>query len=1305
MLIDTASTENFLKVGTTSQLVTKSVAKSHSIKLNTLNSQGEVAVNLVRITLECKKGKSVERMGIQAYTVPHILTLPSVRTKMSKVTGITLNETFPRPEVDVDLLLGIKDLHKITSGHTVKYLQGFLLHTHWGYVYCGSVEEPKHDLTSCYLTKTEQLTAAVERMWKLDAMPYDNSSDTLKQSEVKAIEKIEQVLSFNSVKGKYETGLLFMDDPDLRNNYFAARKRFDSLYRKMESNKLFAEAYVKAMNEYKELGVVEVVDHDPQAKLPSRKDVFYLPHRAVWDPSRVSTKLRIVMDASAKTKSGKSLNDMLYAGPPLQLDIVTLLAKFRLRKYVLIGDISKMFLNIIMRTEDRDFLRFLWKEPGESGEPVIFRFNCVVFGAKDSPFQAITCLQKLAKSKLESASCNDLEKRVCNLLLNDVYVDDVIIGGDTEEELIEHRDALQTLLSTGHFFVRKWASNSPIILKQIPEEERAPTVILGEGVSAPHETICSADTKTLGVGWCPKTDFLTFEKYSSLKEDNTNTKTAVASLLSRLYDPLGLISPFVLHARFVMKQTFIEGINWKEALPKSLLPEWELWLNQLEGLANLKFPRLVKIGPICEYHVFCDASERGYGCAVYVRITTHSRRNKESANKYQSYLFMARSRIAPMKPLTIPRLELKGVLLGAEIGDFLNRSLGIDRDKIHFWTDSEIVLWWLTKDPANLVPFVANRIRKVQAFNFPNPFKHIATEHNPADIASRGCSVALLGGQMWQKGPDFLRTAKEEWPNPKTDYQQLETLEGVRKQNVFSLATQVAVGLELRLKANNATVAFIDYFSEYKDLMRRTAVLYLCVQNWKTRVSKPDEPRTVTPDKVHYEKAHNLWVRAAQESEFQGEIESITAGLPLSKSSKLSKLSPILDKEGILRVGGRIDKSEVSSETKHQIILPKGHPFTFLLARKVHMTNQHAGIDWTHFHLRQKYWILSSRQMIRYLVKRCIPCRKLNATRGQQLMAPLPQHRMKVDPAFTYVGVDYTGEITLRASHRSSKTIPAYVVLFCCLVTRCIHLECVLSNHTNEFLMAFKRMVNTRGMVSHLYSDNALTFKRAEKEIQETISRANQLIKDSAQQFSFNWHYSTELAPHTGGVWERMVKMVKIPVRKVLGKALVTYTELYTVLKEVEGLLNDRPLISASEETSEVITPSMLAIGRKIRPWPDGFEKVDIKMDPSIRERWRYRQALTVQCWNAWKKQYLPELQTRAKWFTKHPNLRVGDLVILEKEKIKRHNWPLARVVDVRKGRDGLIRSLRLQLPNVTEPITRSVHNVFPLEEIRENFD
>ena len=180
--------------------------------------------------------------------------------------------------------------------------------------------------------------------------------------------------------------------------------------------------------------------------------------------------------------------------------------------------------------------------------------------------------------------------------------------------------------------------------------------------------------------------------------------------------------------------------------------------------------------------------------------------------------------------------------------------------------------------------------------------------------------------------------------------------------------------------------------------------------------------------------------------------------------------------------------------------------------------------------------------------------------------------------------------------------------------------------------MAFKRMMSVRGHPHHMFSDNAAYFKRADKELAETIERNNEVLKDQAEKLRFEWHYSTEGHSQGGGVWERMVKAVKVPLRKVLGKELLTYVELLTVLKEIEAMVNDRPLVQATEDTFEVITPSMLCLGRRIIPWPDYFSETQLRQESSIRLRWEARKKLVENFREVWLKQYLPELQKRQKW-------------------------------------------------------------------------
>ena len=246
--------------------------------------------------------------------------------------------------------------------------------------------------------------------------------------------------------------------------------------------------------------------------------------------------------------------------------------------------------------------------------------------------------------------------------------------------------------------------------------------------------------------------------------------------------------------------------------------------------------------------------------------------------------------------------------------------------------------------------------------------------------------------------------------------------------------------------------------------------------------------------------------------------------------------------------------------------------------------------------------------------------------------------------------------------------------------------------------MAFKRMASVHGLPRKVYSDNAPTFKRAEKEILETVRKNNETLENHAKKYDFSWQYSVEYHSAGSGVWERCVRTVKEPLRKVLKGALVTYTELSTIIKEVQAQVNDRPLHEASASTLEVITPSMLCLGRKLRPWVDHYDSTPLPLESKIRERWKHRQNIVRSFFESWAQNYVNSLQQRAKWQTNSPNLKVGDLVLLELQNIKKHKWPLGRVIEIFTGRDGKVRSVRLTTAIHLSPVTRSVHDIYPLE-------
>ena len=452
---------------------------------------------------------------------------------------------------------------------------------------------------------------------------------------------------------------------------------------------------------------------------------------------------------------------------------------------------------------------------------------------------------------------------------------------------------------------------------------------------------------------------------------------------------------------------------------------------------------------------------------------------------------------------------------------------------------------------------------------------------------------------------------------------------------------------------------------------------------------------TSCPSVEERERAQNHLVIQHQQKYFAEEIRNLEKGKPPSKKSPIISLNPYIDEEGILRVGGRLAHSNLSAKQKHQMILAPQDHLTKLFIDKAHSEGLHAGANQTLSIIREKFWILKGGQTVKKCIKKCIKCQKINRRPMEQQMAPLPDFRCQESPPFTHVGIDYAGPLYVKEFHTTEEgqdiqKKKVWIALFTCAATRAIHLEIVNTMTADAFIAALHRFTARRGMPSHIYSDNAKTFNRAEKELNQlyNLAKSNEVTKEVTKQ-NITWHYNPPLAPHWGGMWERLVKSVKIPLKKVIQNALVTETELYTVLCQIEKQINSRPLTAIRDEAGIVpLTPAMILIGRSYQNYP----QAPPPRDNEIIQRWRYRQQLENQFWNSWVKEYLPILQQRQKWHNQQPNLQVDDIVLIATE-AKRQTWPLGRIEKTFVGRDGLIRSadIRVRDKTIKRPITQLV--------------
>jgi len=464
----------------------------------------------------------------------------------------------------------------------------------------------------------------------------------------------------------------------------------------------------------------------------------YLPHHAVFKPDSTTTKVRVVFNASCSSSNGKSLNDILHPGPILQSDLTLQILKWRYFRYVFNADITKMYRQILVDPKHTPFQRILFRMAnGEIGD---FELNTVTFGVNCAPFLALRVLQQLAHDVR-------LQYPLASKVISDcMYVDDVLAGTHTREGAITTIAELRATLDSAGFPLRKWTSNSTGVLKDISKEHRLCADFL--------ELEDSSTAKTLGIRWQAHTDEFFFMP-SEVNLKDSYTKREVLSQISKLFDPAGWLAPFVIRAKIFMQEIWLKELEWDQPLPADLVSKWQEYLRSYPALREIRIPRWLQFQPQVklQYHGFCDASERAYGAAIYVRI--------ETSQKVTTQLLTAKTRVAPVKSLSVPRLELCGAVLLAELTSALLHNLPAAVFQSFYWTDSTIVLAWLNKPPCKWTAFVANRVAKIAQTTDAGKWSHVRSEHNPADLASRGVlPQELINNSLWWHGPEWLQLSK-----------------------------------------------------------------------------------------------------------------------------------------------------------------------------------------------------------------------------------------------------------------------------------------------------------------------------------------------------------------------------------------------------------------------------------------------------------------------------------------------------------------------------------------------------------------
>uniref|UniRef100_A0A1I7TE92 Integrase catalytic domain-containing protein n=1 Tax=Caenorhabditis tropicalis TaxID=1561998 RepID=A0A1I7TE92_9PELO len=1077
-------------------------------------------------------------------------------------------------------------------------------------------------------------------------------------------------------------------EANLNDNYLVAVKRLCALMRKL-SNAKDLKAYDDIIQQQLQAGIIELVPEEEKHIGPH----YHIPHRVIVKLDSLTTKLRIVLDASSHMRNELSLNNCMHPGPSILKSIVGILLRARTKLFLLIADIEKAFHQVHVQPKHRNVTKFLWLKdpikPVTDDNIITYRFTRIPFGITSSPFLlAITILSymELYPHPLNSKITENL------------YVDNVLLAVDTLEELADSQQGSKEIFRKMHMNLREYLCNSPEIMKLIPECDRAKV----------------STCKLLGLMWNSISDTLTLK--IAKPPAGIPTKRQLASFQASTYDPMGFVSPLVVPVKSLMAEVWKTTTKWKDPIPDHLLPQWEK-VKAMFTDTSYTIPRLVT-PPGGKFQkvtlvMFSDASKDHYATCAYLRF-------EYSGNRVHTQLIFSRTRMRPSNNphLTIPRMELLGVLIASSAAATIIKELNIAITSVTFLCDNTAVLHWVVQQNSEnkwvqtRVQTINNTIRNIQDQQIQTKIRYVPTDQNPADIPTRGASLSKIkNSTLWNHGPDFLQQSEEFWPKDLDD-----APSGPKEFHCFVIdgnqPTQSSPSVQISeipteytsivpYNRTNSLTRLVTTMQKvmrwiHKVVLKRNQRKKTAPYIWKSQTMTRYTLAAIASNEVSKRLiAHNFII-----SDHYQDAEQRLNSPPL--------VSPQIHKgqDGIYYYTNTYVNKKHKNMPKSLIYINNKHQLARLIALDSHVSLLHQGPKDTARDIQQRYWIKHISALTRSIRKICVTCKKRH---GKPFTYPfateLPSVRTQTCRPFQYVGLDYFGPITHKTATGSTGKL--WVMLVTCLVTRAIHLEIIPDNTTSSFLLAMRRFVGRRGAPKTILSDNAPAFSLGYAMINadiKTMVNSSQSLTTYLASKEIEIRQITPFAPWQGGVYERMVAIVKNMFYKTIGRLHLSYIEIETLMIECEGIVNSRPITSCTISISdtEALRPIDFLLPQAQLSLPDG-RRTSSSPGIGLTEK-RTREYLTQlnntrsQLWDEFYKEmytgkHAPKYKDKAHC-SGSPQL--NELVLVETANVPRHNWPLGRITQLIPSKDGKIRSVQIRCKDKT--VERAVNQLIPLE-------
>ncbi|XP_046459823.1 uncharacterized protein LOC124206177 [Daphnia pulex] len=1222
ILMDDGSDSTLIREGLTRRL--RLTGQRQTLFVGGVGEESSVHVNSEYLELQLKTSAG-ETVSIQGSTIPSI-TKPVPVMEWEKLRGRWSHMEDLPPLRDcggrVDILIGLDHAALITASESRfgKDDEPTASKTRLGWTLQGAVATSggpdivriHHVQTSA--DSTLQLAEQVKRFCDTESFGTEFQSECMTAEHRRAVTKLEAETEKLDVG--YAAPVLWIDDipPEIPDSRRTAESRMKSIRNKFARESGDYETYYRAAME-KNFSEGYARRLTPE-EIQQRPTKYFLPHFGV--PKKAGRpELRLVFDAAAKS-NGKCLNDFVTSGPALQNPLPAVLIRFREGEIGWSADIGAMFSRIRLKDADRPYHRFLW--PEVDGTISTCEMTRLTFGVTCSPYVAIRTTWRAADD------AGPEMKEAADDVREDIYVDDYLASTSRLEDAVRRATGVNKVLADGDFHLGHWVSNSSQLLSAVqPDSDNGTTV------KTQVRSISDDPELILGIVWNPSTDHLGFR----VKVSRVNyTRVGLLAQVAGLFDPLGTAAPMTVKAKIKLRELGVKGLQWEDPVVGDEKEWWEEYFQKIGRLKEIELPRCLfpKAEEIVrtELHTFADASEEACAASCYTRVV------------YQDGRVLVRhiktaTKLAPLKTVSVCKLELNAGLMGARLAKFVQTALKRKMDCRYFWTDSSTVRNWVRAVSSHYQVYVSHRIGEIQTLTEPHEWRFVPGRLNPADAATRSQMEEEEIPSWWLDGPPFLYEEEPAWPK---DLPWMAAKEELRSVHVH---------------------------------LNSTAVEPPTVFNWKdVKISAQDIPALIRLEGEFL----NL-VKQSQREVYSEELKRLQQTKPLRSTSPLLPLTPFLDESGVLRLGGRLSRAKLPYDVMHPPLLSGKHPLSRMIIRAFHDSMHHLGTDFVLSHVRQHFWVTGGRELVKRVRNECVPCRRFRPKAALQMMADVHRARLGAGhPLFTYTSVDYFGPIDVTHGRGTAKR---WGVLFTCMVTRAVYVDIAISLSASDFLMVLRRFISVYRKPAHMFSDNGTNLTGAERLLRVELDRLkdDSVLTTELKALRIEWFFQPAQTPHFGGSHESLVRSVKNAFYAALDQeksVLRTPSDevLRTLLFEVSGLLNSRPLTYCSSDPDDfrALTPNDFLNRAPVADLPAGdFNKA------LPRDHYGYVQRITNFFWDVWRGSFLQSMTSRKKWRTPARNFAVGDFILDDWKNAPRGRWRTGKIVKVYPGADGLVRA------------------------------